>query len=273
MSQEQQVSIVIPTYNREAVLPRAIRSALRQTWQNFELIIVDDGSADRTEQAVSAFRDDRIRYVRLEKNGGVSHARNVGIAMAESEYIALLDSDDEWLPDKLERQMRVMLQASGRVGMVYCRMERKDWEDETGVWPRRDQDSAKLQGDMLLSLLQMNVIGAPTMLIRRSCLTQVGAFDEGLRCLEDWELVLRIAEQYEIGFVEDILVEVHYSPGSVSTQYQGYVETRCYMIAKYWKVMADHGILKDVMGNLLLTARQIGQYDEARRLLEAAFGL
>ena len=273
MNQGQKVSAIIPTYNREKLVPRAIQSVLDQTWQNFELIVVDDGSTDRTEQVVSGFTDDRIRYVRLDKNSGVSHARNIGIESAQCEYIAFQDSDDEWLPEKLEKQMQVMLQAPETVGMVYCRMAGDNRAGKRRVCPPQDRKADELQGDMLLPLMIQNVVGTPSMLIRRACLEQVGGFDEGLRCLEDWELVLRIAEKYELGFVEDILVRIHYSEGSVSSEYTGYIETRCYMIAKYWKVMADNNILDEVMKDLLVKARYIGHYEEAKQLLSAVFGL
>ena len=167
MNQGQKVSVIIPTYNREKLVPRAIQSVLDQTWQDLELIVVDDGSTDRTEQVVSGFTDDRIRYVRLDKNSGVSHARNIGIESAQCEYIAFQDSDDEWLPEKLEKQMQVMLQAPETVGMVYCRMEGNDQDDERWICPRQDQEADELQGDMLLPLMIQNVVGTPAMLIRR----------------------------------------------------------------------------------------------------------
>lgn len=96
------VSVVIPTYNRAHLVGRAIQSVLNQTYQDFEIIVVDDGSTDNTEEVVKSFNDPRIRYIRHDQNRGGSAARNTGIKMARGEYIAFQDSDDEWLPEKLE---------------------------------------------------------------------------------------------------------------------------------------------------------------------------
>ena len=96
------VSIIVPTYNRENVIERALRSILRQTYSAYEVIVVDDGSTDGTESVVTGLQDARIRYIALQENQGVAHARNVGIQEAKYDYVAFLDSDDEWLPNKLE---------------------------------------------------------------------------------------------------------------------------------------------------------------------------
>ena len=113
------VSVILPTYNRAQLIAQAIQSVLDQTYQDFELIIVDDGSKDETEEVVNSFDDERIRYARHEENKGANAARNTGIAMARGEYIAFQDSDDKWLPEKLERQMRIFLITSTDIGVVY----------------------------------------------------------------------------------------------------------------------------------------------------------
>ena len=119
---KEMVSVIIPTYNRETVIGRAIESVLKQTYPHFELLIIDDGSTDQTKRVVERIADERIRYILLEENGGVARARNVGIAEAQYDYIAFLDSDDEWMPEKLELQMERLLDSSLGFGAVYCRM-------------------------------------------------------------------------------------------------------------------------------------------------------
>ena len=117
MRDEVSVSIILPTYNRAALLPRSIESVLGQTYGDFELIVVDDGSQDDSAAVVARFADKRIHYLRLARNGGVSAARNAGLAEAAGKYIAFQDSDDEWMAEKLERQMREFIAAvkSGRI--------------------------------------------------------------------------------------------------------------------------------------------------------------
>lgn len=269
----QKVSVIIPTYNRAHSIGNSIQSVLYQTWQDFEIIIVDDGSTDNTRQVVESFTDDRIRYICLEQNGGVSHARNIGIKMAEGEYIAFLDSDDEWMSEKLEKQMTVMLRESEMVGVIYCRMRGTKKDGTILVIPELEKPVEELQGNIFFPLLEENVIGTPAMLVRKQCLEQTGGFDEKLKCLEDWELILRIAEKWEIGFVDDILVEIHFSDGGVSKNIKGDVETRCYMIAKYWKLMAQRNILNKMVEKMLLFAKHIGYYEEAKQMLAAALHL
>lgn len=273
MESGQKVSVIIPTYNRADSIGVSIQSVLNQTWQNYEVIVVDDGSTDNTQQIMENYIDDRVRYISLGRNYGPSHARNEGIRRSECEFIAFLDSDDVWLPEKLEKQMQVMLQASETVGLVYCRMRgcRKDGSDI--ICPSLSLGEEKLEGNLLRNLVGGNVIGTPAMLVRKQCLEQTGGFDEGLKCLEDWELVLRIAEKWEFGFVDEILVEFRYSDGSVSGNVKGYVDTRCYMIAKYWKLMAQRDVLNKTVEEVLLSAKHIGYYEEAKQMLAAALHL
>lgn len=273
MDENQMVSVIIPTYNRADYIGKAIQSVLDQTWQNFEIIVVDDGSEDNTRQVVEGVGDSRIRYICLDQNGGASHARNEGIRLAESEFIAFLDSDDEWMPEKLEKQMKAMFQSSDKVGLIFCRMRENSESGNPVIIPSLRLKKEQLEGNIFNNLVCGNVIGAPTVLARRNCLKQIGGFDEELHCLEDWDLVLRIAENWEIGFVDDILVEVHHSEGSVSSNIRAWVDTRCYMIAKYWKIMAQGGVLEALVEDLMMRANEVGYYEEARQMLSAAFRL
>ena len=115
------ISVIIPTYNRAHLISRSAKSVLAQTYPDFELIIVDDGSGDNTEEIIEALADPRIRYLRHESNRGVSAARNTGIRAARGDYIAFQDSDDEWLPQKLEKQLGLFEQDNrGDLGLVLC---------------------------------------------------------------------------------------------------------------------------------------------------------
>jgi glycosyltransferase involved in cell wall biosynthesis len=125
------VSVIIPTYNRAGLLKRAIQSVLNQIYQDFEIIIVDDASTDNTENVIESFKEHRIRYIKHESNKGAAVARNTGIKFANENYIAFQDSDDEWLPEKLEKQMEIIEHASPRVGVVYTGYRRIIGNKET----------------------------------------------------------------------------------------------------------------------------------------------
>lgn len=266
---EEMVSIIVPTYNREKTINRAVQSILQQTYKYYEILIVDDGSTDNTKEVIRKIEDDRIRYIRYENNQGVSHARNVGIQEARYDYIAFLDSDDEWFPVKLEHQMQKMLESPDDVGLVFCRMGGFHRESsERYILPPKEYTPEILEGNIFRPLLLHNVIGLPTMIVRRKCLEQSGGgFIESLRCLEDWELILRIAKNWKIGFIDEVLVEVYKTAGSVSTNAIGYIITRCYLVSLYQEEMREIGILQDTQEEILEAARRYNIYEEIKELL------
>ena len=270
---EEKVSVIIPTYNRETTIARAIRSVIDQTWPNFEIIVVDDCSTDHTREIVEGIGDDRIRYIYLEQNGGASRARNTGIRHAECEYIAFLDSDDEWLPEKLEKQMHEMLRMPEQVGVVYCRMWARQEGRDPIVCPPLSMGRERLAGNLLAELVEDNLIGTPAILARKKCLEQVGGFDERLRCLEDWDMVCRIAEQWEIGFVDEVLAEVHYSAGSVTSNIRGHFEARCRLIGRYRHLLAQKNVLDKKIMEMLIAAQEDGYLEETKMLLSEALNL
>ena len=124
------VSVIIPTRNRVEMLCRAVNSVLSQTFDNLECIVVDDESHDNTEKVINSFEDDRLKYFRHEKNKGASAARNTGIRQSQGEFIAFLDDDDEWLDEKLEKQVNLLENLPSKYGMVYCWM---DYYDNIGT--------------------------------------------------------------------------------------------------------------------------------------------
>lgn len=113
------ISVILPTYNRAHLLIRALNSILIQTYQDFEILVIDDCSSDNTQCIIEEFKDDRIIYIRHENNRGVAAARNSGLAAAKGQYIAFLDSDDEWLPTKLQRQLESFQDATPDIGIIY----------------------------------------------------------------------------------------------------------------------------------------------------------
>ncbi len=197
------VTVVVPVFNREAAVRRAIASVLAQTCQDFELIVVDDGSTDGTGEAVAALTDPRIRLIRHDKNRGGSAARNTGIRAGSAPYVAFLDSDDEWLPTKLERQLAVFESSSGQVALVYTGSERvySDGTVERYI-PRRRSDLSR-------ALLTDNVVGETTVgMVRRSAVLETGGFDETLPAAQEMDLWLRLAERFAADIVPEALARV-----------------------------------------------------------------
>ncbi len=199
------VTVVIPTFNRASIIGRAIRSVLSQTCREWELIVVDDASTDETEQVVKSFQDNRIKYIRHDRNRRVSAARNTGIRCAQGEYISFLDDDDEWLPQKLEKELEVFRNSDPEVGLVYTA---KEILDEQGrVLRIRPADRT---GWVYEEMLCRNFIGTPSRFaVKKEVLDRLGGFDETFYNLEDYEVCLRVTKTSKIACVPSVLVRRH----------------------------------------------------------------
>ena len=173
MNKKPTVSVIIPTYNRAHLVGRAIQSVLEQTYKDFELIVIDDGSNDNTEYIIKEFqkKDKRIKYIAYKKNKGGSAARNAGIKSSKGEYIAFLDSDDEWLSEKLEKQIRLFSSMPAKVGVIYC--GRYDFDDDTGIERLR---SCLFEGDVRIELFRGWCPSTTLLMIRRQCFDAIGFF-------------------------------------------------------------------------------------------------
>lgn len=263
------VSVILPTYNRARSIRGSMESILRQTYPHWELLVIDDGSTDHTEEIVSeiAGLDPRVHYHGQSQNRGVAAARNEGIRQARYEYIAFQDSDDIWKEDKLERQMRVF-DEQPQVGMVYCAYEGTRQDGVTVQVPDRFIEIKNLQGNLYRQLLQQNVIGGPTAVIRRECLDNVGGFDETLTCLEDWELFLRIAQRYEIGYAEGPLLAADIHEGGVSSRVGGYFQARCMMVVQHRAALLEYGIFQQTVEQILMTAKDAGVLEKVAQMMQ-----
>lgn len=210
MTREVATSIVLPTYDRATLLPRAIASVLAQTDGDFELIVVDDGSRDDTAAVVAAIPDPRIRYVRLPANRGLPAARNAGLAVARGTFVAFQDSDDEWFPDKLARQ-RAVLARHPMVDVVYGDMDRVGVDGAV----RRHRSPAIVRGrliDPATGFWQSYLLAMQPVLMRRRCLDTT-RFDEDLIRFEDLDLHLRVARKATYLHVPEPVVRYHATDG------------------------------------------------------------
>ena len=218
-----EVSVIIPTYNRRELVARAVRSALAQTRPVEEIIVIDDGSTDGTELSLATEFGDRIRYVRQE-NGGVSSARNHGLRIARGRYLALLDSDDEWLPEKNRLQVE-WLNAHPDFGLVLCDVIRMDAHHrEFEIFRRREL--LPEDGHILKWVLLEPALAPASAMMRREVCEAVGGFNESLPTAEDLEYHLRIAAKWKIGIVEVPLVRAmrgHDGLSSLARTYDDYV--------------------------------------------------
>lgn len=265
----EQVSIILPTYNRAHCIKRAVDSVLRQTYPHWELLVVDDGSTDHTEEIMAAYAasDKRIHYKRQICNKGASAARNEGVRLARYAYVAFQDSDDVWHEDKLEKQMRIFAE-NPETGLVYCAMQGTGQDGSAIRVPDSSIDRRLLRGNMYGLLLQGNVIDAPTAVLRKSCVEKCGGFDENLSCLEDWELFLRIAKEYEIGYVDETLVDSDIHNEGVSSHAGGYFQARCQMIAMHKEALLEYGLFHQVAERVLFTAKKVGALEPVAKMLE-----
>ncbi|GAX42585.1 family 2 glycosyl transferase [Tolypothrix sp. NIES-4075] len=235
------VSVIIPAYNAEIFLSRTLKSVLSQTYKNIEVLVVDDGSLDRTAEIVETFAQKDSRVILLkQQNAGVAAARNLAIEKSRGEYIAPIDADDIWYPEKIEKQVQCMLQADQSVGLVYAWSAFIDEEDVIiGEYTSFYYlNIPSIEGYVYPAMMYTNLIGnASVPLIRRACFDKIGFYNSNLKqqnaqgC-EDWDIYLRIAEYYQFRVVPEFLIGYRQVRGSMSKSYKS-------MAKSYDLVMAD----------------------------------
>jgi len=209
------VDVIIPSFNAVDWLPETINSVLSQTYKNINIYVIDDGSTDGTEKFMKSISEKNVFYFK-QRNGGVSKARNLGILKSSSEYLAFLDADDIWHPDKIEKQMNIMLK-NPNLGLIY------------GGHYSINQDGFitryllhKNRGDVFEKLCEGNLVsGSASMaLVKRSVIDHVGIFSEELvNGCEDWEMWLRIARKYDFDYVPEIILDIRVIEGSMQANH------------------------------------------------------
>lgn len=207
------VSVIIPAYNRGYILPRAVSSVLAQTYPNIECIIIDDGSADNTEQVVKGFSDPRVRYIRHPKNRGLSASRNTGISASHGDFVAFLDSDDEYLNEKIERSLETFRNASEHLGMVASNYfsfpalgktrKHEEIENSSRIFPH-----------------------VSSWVLRRRVFEKVGLFDERIVLSEDADFFQRFRKKFHFYFIEEPLLNVYESKDGFFSDSEKYISLR-----------------------------------------------
>ncbi|RZA29124.1 MAG: glycosyltransferase, partial [Lysobacteraceae bacterium] len=206
---------IIPTFNRCALLPRALDSVLSQSRRVGEIVVVDDGSTDDTRLMLEQRYAGRVRYIRQD-NAGVSAARNRGMTVASGRYLALLDSDDQWLPDKNARQVEWM-EANPGFGMVLCDVFRVD-PDYLPIDVLHRRKVISEDGWVLRHVLQDPAFAPSSALFKKDVFDAIGGFDESLRTAEDLDFLLRTARHWQVGVVEEPLVKAMHGHDGLSSE-------------------------------------------------------
>ena len=206
----QLVSVIIPTYKRRTgMVERAVKSVLNQSYQKLEIIIVDDSPADfefrdAIKNMLDRLNDDRVSYIRHVNNMGACAARNTGIEAAKGTYLAFLDDDDEWLPEKLEKQIKKI--KIDKIGLVYC----KQIVINDTLMEKKINNRKCYSGMVFDKLIMDNFIGSTSfVLVKKECFQNVGMFNTKMESAQDGEMWLRIAKTYQVDYVDEPLVIYH----------------------------------------------------------------
>jgi glycosyltransferase involved in cell wall biosynthesis len=235
---EDKVSVVLPTHDRPERLVRAIGSALNQTYGNLEVIVVDDASQIDVRPIVEGIHDPRLKFIRLDQNQGAPGARNVGIKEATGRYVAFLDDDDEWMPEKLELQVADLRMKAGRFKASYC--IREFYDDDRMVVVGRSKTG--WNGDHLKAFLTGSIVPSTScVLAEKACLDEVGGFRKDLPRLQDRELWLRLSEHYDFAFVDRVLVRMHlHKAGRISDNLPALMRSYAIIYASNKRVFMRH---------------------------------
>jgi len=229
---QKKVSVIIPTYNRAEFLHSAIVSTINQTFKDIEIIVADDKSTDNTHEVVRSFKDKRIKYLINASNMGPSATRNSAILASKGEYIAFLDDDDEWIPEKLQKQVELLDKSPPNICGVYS--DRLIIDRLNNKIVSEGLQSNKVRGNLLSQLAMRNQINTCTVLLRRRCLDEVGLFDETISYMEDRDLWIRLSLNWDFEYINEPLTRTFvHKQGHLSARLKEQIEGREKLLAKY----------------------------------------
>lgn len=236
------VSVIIPTFNRASTILKSVQSTLKQSYHSLEVIVIDDGSADNTEQIVESIHDARVKYVRLEKNSGASYARNRGIEIASGNYIAFHDSDDLMRPDRIAKQIDFCKKTKS--DMVFGLVNRVNVANQKTCIEPDNVDSSFLPDNAYTYFLMEGKVWTQTVLGRAECVKNV-LFDCELPNRVDWDWSIRFSEKYRINFQNLICADSYISENSISQNQAKALKSTKKMYKKYYKdIISDKKLNK-----------------------------
>lgn len=214
IEENAKISVIIPTYNRGNLIGKSLNSVLNQTYQNFEVIVVDDGSTDNTSKVIERIHDDRIKYIKLNDNKGGSNARNIGIKNAKGKYISFQDSDDLFYPNKLELQLQNIINKNSNLD--FCKIKVIYNSTYSYFYPNKKQEQSILSGKIFDELIsEGNFISTQSMLVQRNFMRKF-FFDINMPRLQDFDVILRMIPKVKISYTQNPLVELHIQNDSVT---------------------------------------------------------
>lgn len=273
------VSILTITRNRGKLLKRCITSVMSQTYSNIEHIIIDGASDDNTDDVVSEFSDERIRFEKLDYNWPIKETLDYGISLCKGKYISFLDSDDEYMPQKIEKQVRLIESLPEDYGFVYCWMTYID----NGTKEILRIHKPELKGSVADQVISTPVIsGTPTLLFRSNVLREFGGWksQDEIGIISDWELCARVCQKYKVDFVPQSLVNVYINHGSVRQSdndyykefYQKNIKFHLYFLKTYRETfIINRRLAFDHYWSLFLFSFHSGAFFDSFRYLINAF--
>lgn len=254
------VSVVIPTHDRPELLKKAVQSVLSQTYQDFEIIVIDDGIKNRAEDVIKNFNESRIKYIQHDSEKGGSVSRNTGIKASSGQYIAFLDDDDQWVPNKLEKQMEVFEKTGPDVGFCFSAV--------TNIYTDHQEISRVPEGIadyFQVTLANFKGFLTVTLIVKKEVFDRVGYFDESLPSHQDIDLAIRIAKSFKGLGINEPLVDVNMTPHEqVGRSLEKKIAGREIILKKHSSEM-PRSVLAQHYFNLGLLYRTAGQYKNAKQ--------
>lgn len=263
------ISVIIPTHNRPEFLKKSLVSVLKQTYQDFEIIVVDDGTDERADKIINEIDDRRIVYIQHEVSRGGGAARNTGIKSSSGQYIAFLDDDDEWLPNKLSIQMEKFENSLPEVGFCFCAVE-----NITNSGQKRNHVPEGVDDYHVLALSSFKKFLTVTLIIKRYVFKEVGLFDETLPSHQEAELMIRITEKFKgLGINQplvkvDMIVGHEHVGGNLIKRIRG----RELVLKKHKdKFKKRPAVLASHLFTLAILYRQNKEYNQAQQIFKKAW--
>lgn len=250
------ISVIMPSYNRGRIISRAIDSVLNQSFRSFELLIVDDASDDGTKQMIEKYHDKRIRYLKNRRRHGAAFSRNRGMEESTGEYIAFLDTDNEWKPDYLTNRIHQM-ETLG-TDIAFGRVEK--WNECVSYWPEEEIEEGIIDHDCLIRMLCIyNPMDTNSVVIKRKCFEEMGGFDTSFVRLQDWEYFFKLVQsrKYKVSYDGRINVILYIQPDSIANNGK-FWEMRLKLLKKQIDLILDLDVENELIESFEISPEEGG---------------